>query len=92
MKKLLTILLILGLVSCNTHRPNVPYKSPNRRYLGNITLVILDNPQVGIQNNKNVYTYKAVRLTDKHHDTVTLHVLHQYKIGDKLFIPISNEN
>lgn len=88
MKKILFILFVTILTSCITTKP-VRHKYPTRRV---VTLLVIDSLQTKSQNNNFIYGYKAIKLPQTKHDTVTLYTLQSYKIGDKVLIPINNEN
>jgi hypothetical protein len=88
MKKLLFILLVVTLTSCITIKP-VRYKHPAHKI---VMLLVIDSLQTKNQNNNSIYGYKAIKLLQTKHDTVTLYTLQSYKIGDKVLIPINNEN
>ena len=88
MKKILFISLVIVLTSCITIKP-VRHKRPTRRV---VTLLVIDSLQTKNQNNNSIYGYKAIKLPQTKHDTVTLYTLQSYKIGDKVLISINNEN
>jgi hypothetical protein len=87
MRKLVFILLTSILTSCITVRPK--HRHPHHHKI--ITLVVVNNLQTSNQNNTTVYNYKAVKVVNNNYDTVTLHTLQSYKVGDKILIPISND-